>query len=344
MKRQILKTLFITVLSLSALFILTFGASAAIKGDVSGDKAVTSEDARTVLRAAVSIEQLSPEAEKIGDVDEDGTISAADARDILRMSVGLEDIEHFYEKELIKEATCTEKAVYLRTCTECDDVYEEEDKALGHDYPAPEILTAVTCETDGLEKYTCNRCGESEDVVVPAGHIWVPSKATCTEDQYCTRGNHIGDPAFGHTTTWGKCGTCKIFVTDKYTEQAQIIKTNCTAAVKDGETAYALIQQSVGSAYTLKSFASKAKPYYERAKQAYQAAFDACADIPEFAAIKTQLSSLITNTDKITAQLAVISSVGSVDSSNYFDLIAPIDTPQWANERITPNLIKNILW
>ena len=59
-------------------------------GDVNGDGKVTAADARTILRAASKLENLSEEQKKTADVNNDGKITAADAREVLRKSSGLE--------------------------------------------------------------------------------------------------------------------------------------------------------------------------------------------------------------------------------------------------------------
>ena len=61
-----------------------------LPGDVNGDGAVTSSDARTVLRAAVGLDKLTAEQKKKADVDGDGNVTTADAREILRKATGLE--------------------------------------------------------------------------------------------------------------------------------------------------------------------------------------------------------------------------------------------------------------
>ncbi len=63
-----------------------------VAGDVSGDGCVEAEDARTALRAAVSLENLTEEYFKAADINGDGVISAEDARLALRSAVGLEDL------------------------------------------------------------------------------------------------------------------------------------------------------------------------------------------------------------------------------------------------------------
>ena len=66
------------------------------KGDVSGDGIIRSEDARTILRAAVGLTTLEGKRFTAGDVDRDNKITAADARLTLRAAVGLED---FFKKK-----------------------------------------------------------------------------------------------------------------------------------------------------------------------------------------------------------------------------------------------------
>lgn len=61
-----------------------------ILGDVDLSGAITSADARLVLRASVGLEALTPELLQRGDTDKDGKLSSSDARTILRVSVGLE--------------------------------------------------------------------------------------------------------------------------------------------------------------------------------------------------------------------------------------------------------------
>ena len=59
-----------------------------IRGDTDGDGKITAADARLVLRAAVGLEELTPEK---ADMNGDGKINAEDARIILRKSVGKEE-------------------------------------------------------------------------------------------------------------------------------------------------------------------------------------------------------------------------------------------------------------
>ncbi len=63
-----------------------------IIGDVDGDGGISSSDARIALRAAVGLEEVTPDMIATVDVDKDKSITASDARLILRASVGLEKL------------------------------------------------------------------------------------------------------------------------------------------------------------------------------------------------------------------------------------------------------------
>lgn len=61
-----------------------------VVGDIDGNGKVGSSDARLAMRAAVGLEELTPEQIKRGDTDGDGKITSADARKIMRLAVGLD--------------------------------------------------------------------------------------------------------------------------------------------------------------------------------------------------------------------------------------------------------------
>lgn len=69
--------------------VFNFYGALLVMGDADGDSAVTSADARAVLRAAVGLEKLDVKQTECADTDWDGSITAADARTVLRYSVGL---------------------------------------------------------------------------------------------------------------------------------------------------------------------------------------------------------------------------------------------------------------
>lgn len=63
--------------------------SGGIFGDIDCNKTITAEDARTVLRISVGLENKKDYPYLMGDMDGDGEITASDAREILRVAVGL---------------------------------------------------------------------------------------------------------------------------------------------------------------------------------------------------------------------------------------------------------------
>ncbi len=69
--------------------VFSFYGAHLVMGDVDGDKAVTSADARMVLRASVGLESPDAKQSECADTDYSCTITAADARTVLRYSVGL---------------------------------------------------------------------------------------------------------------------------------------------------------------------------------------------------------------------------------------------------------------
>ena len=58
-------------------------------GDLNGDGTIDSDDALTVLRSCVGLEELTEEQKRVADVDATGTIDSQDALFILQKSVGL---------------------------------------------------------------------------------------------------------------------------------------------------------------------------------------------------------------------------------------------------------------
>lgn len=328
MKNRILRSAGLFAATLTVLLISVLTANAALCGDVSEDGLIGAGDARTILRASVRLETLSDELMQIADTDENGRITAADARTVLRMSVKLEPERHFFKGEVTLEPTCLTDGTMLKTCTECDEApYTVVLDALGHDNEV-EIVEAVTCEKDGTEKHTCKRCGNVENVTIPLGHIWNMADSTCTEDQYCERGNHIGIPKKGHTATWGKCTRCGIFNTEKYAAEAATIKAKFNEAKTAFDTAYSFNSYNSmldGISWKVLPQTQRAKPYYQTAKAAYEAAYTACGNIPEFATIKALLDKNIKNLEATLIQVDKILAVKYYDANNYDEMILPLE-------------------
>lgn len=89
------KSLASILLSVIAASCFVLGAAANAPGDVTGDGAVTAEDARLCLRQAVGLESYATGNAEFAacDITGDGAVTAEDARLILRIAVGLETPE-----------------------------------------------------------------------------------------------------------------------------------------------------------------------------------------------------------------------------------------------------------
>ncbi len=69
-----------------------------VLGDVDGDCAVNSNDARVVLRVSVGLETLGERAAVCADTDASGAVDSTDARNVLRIAVGLESSDALLEQ------------------------------------------------------------------------------------------------------------------------------------------------------------------------------------------------------------------------------------------------------
>ncbi len=81
------------ILAAAMLLTCLAAAFAARPGDMDADSKVTASDARTVLRAAVGLDVLTPEQFAAADADRDNRITASDARLVLRCAVDLESLD-----------------------------------------------------------------------------------------------------------------------------------------------------------------------------------------------------------------------------------------------------------
>ncbi|MBR0303071.1 MAG: hypothetical protein IJQ80_04415 [Clostridia bacterium] len=110
--------------------------------------------------------------------------SDKDAKDEISEPQVIGELGHDFTAEvatdeyLVSAATCTEPAVYKKSCTRCRLASEDETftfgEAAGHDYKAE--VTEPTCTEEGFTTYTCTVCGDSyvDDTssVEPLGHEW----------------------------------------------------------------------------------------------------------------------------------------------------------------------------
>ena len=223
-------------MTLSAAAVLPASAAARL-GDVDNDGEITSGDARLALRAAVSLETITPDFLLSADVDRNGEIEASDARMILRASVQLEDLsryDHTHQVEtwtpikddpagaeyhsgvcticgqtvrekhnvvskIIKESTCTEPGEAEERCGVCGQVLDIATVPAGHTWKTVEgTEKPATCTQDGSREVVCEICGVKETQVIPAAHT-PGAAATCTAPQVCSVCGETIAPALGHT-------------------------------------------------------------------------------------------------------------------------------------------------
>ncbi len=124
-----------------------------IMGDVDGDSKVTSSDARIILRVAVGLDALTPEAMLCCDISPDGVITASDARLALRTAVSLETaVTHKIAVSEKKAPDCKTEGVIKGRCTECDYEFSMTLKKAPHKYENEE----KKCDSEKL----CLHCGE----------------------------------------------------------------------------------------------------------------------------------------------------------------------------------------
>ena len=174
----------------------------------------TREGHFVVLDANVTHQQtLDPTCTTPGEVTYTAvaTYEETELRDTKVVSISSDSEAHHYveavaEQYLKTAATCTEDAVYYKSCQYCGlastETFVAQGTALGH---SKEHLDAkeATCTEDGwIEHWYCRRCGHYfldeectqvvtiTDVVIPAAHQYVEAvgdshlktAATCTED------------------------------------------------------------------------------------------------------------------------------------------------------------------
>lgn len=138
---------------------------------------------------------------------------------------------HIKASEYLKSAaTCTAKAVYYTSCTECglsskgteNEATFEYGNALGHSF-GKWSLTAPTCTADGSRVRKCSRCDKVETEVIPAtGHKYVDTviKPTYTEKGY----------------TLHKCSRCGSSYKDSYTNVLVLAKISGLKTVSRTDT------------------------------------------------------------------------------------------------------------
>ncbi len=207
MKKRIISVILCVVMLLS---VIPLNISlAAEMGDLDGNGKLESSDARTVLRAAVGLDNLTDEQFILADTDGNGKIESSDARAVLRAAVGLEPLKplhtHSYTSKVTTKATCTADGVETFTCS-CGEAYTKAIAKTGHKQATKNTdVVAATCNKAGsynLVTYctTCNATIKSEKKTTPAtgNHSW--KDATCTAPKTCTVCNTTTGNKANHTT------------------------------------------------------------------------------------------------------------------------------------------------
>ena len=110
---------------------------------------------------------------------------ASDNRYVSSLTVGVVPsiiVSHIYEKEITKEATCTEKGILTYTCSICGDKYTEEIPVIPHTYT--ESVVAPSCTEKGYTEYTCI-CGDSykDNYTEPTGHSYTAETVAPTDTE-----------------------------------------------------------------------------------------------------------------------------------------------------------------
>lgn len=98
------------------------------------------------------------------------------------------------------EPGCAENGVVRFACSECDETNEEVIPATGK-----HIWVDASCDAP---KH-CNQCGMEDGEAI--GHSWVD--ATCVTPKVCRVCAAIESEALGHSVTQGLCERCKYVVT-----------------------------------------------------------------------------------------------------------------------------------
>lgn len=122
-------------------------------------------------------------------------------------TIAVKSLGHDYKLVSTDPATCTTPAINHYACSRCEDKVDQEDKdhpALGHDWKKnddgtvtcqrcgqthehkwdTEVISKVSCTTDGVTRHTCSICGDTYDDVVKGGHKWTYKK-TGTNTSVC---------------------------------------------------------------------------------------------------------------------------------------------------------------
>lgn len=159
-------------------------------GDVNSDGKVTVMDVFLARLLAAKLIHLDELQELSADVDGDGAISAVDANIIRKYAVKIitvfpaegTHVHNYYRKNVIVAPTCTLPGTQTAYCA-CGKFITESVSPLGHDYVGV-VKEEANCIKKGTKTYTCSRCNDSYNELIPVNnnHNYsgkVTKEATC---------------------------------------------------------------------------------------------------------------------------------------------------------------------
>ncbi len=143
-------------------------AESTLLGDVNGNGAVATDDARALLRAAISLERLKTKVLPYGDLNADGVLTSADARLALRIALSLDSspARHQYKTKTEKAAACTETGTVSFQCAYCGASGSVTAPATGHSF-GKAAETPSTCTKTGTRTQICKTCGFEKTASLP---------------------------------------------------------------------------------------------------------------------------------------------------------------------------------
>lgn len=129
-------------------------------------------------------------------------------------STAVEGHTHSFEKQTVREVSCTEDGIYAEVCS-CGKRKIYNEKATGHhENEDGTVVKAATCTVCGQTDYYCRDCGEFMRTEItnpiPHGYVLTVIEPTCTQQGYTLHTcNDCGDEyrsnykqPKGHTYQW----------------------------------------------------------------------------------------------------------------------------------------------
>ncbi len=135
---------------------------------------------------------------------EEATYCTICGEETSRILYEIDPLGHDYDDgRITKYATCTEDGTKTFTCLRCEESYEEVIPANGHDWDEGVVTTESTCLINGIKTYTCKTCSNLKLETIPTlEHIASDSVEENVVLPTCTEPGSCDD-----VTYCSKCGT-----------------------------------------------------------------------------------------------------------------------------------------